>query len=74
MTFRCDDLRENGLILVPNTSPEYDPLLEDIQRRIENSPPGMPANLHRSGKAFHIRNPAQSIRQDDRLVRSRLAL
>ena len=47
MTFRCEDLREHGLILVPNTSPEYDPLLEDIQRRIENPPPGMPANLQR---------------------------
>lgn len=47
MTFRCEDLREHGLILVPNTSLEYDPLLEDIQRRIENPPPGMPANVHR---------------------------
>ena len=47
MTFRCEDLREHGLILVPNTSPEYEPLLEDIQRRIENPPPGMPANVHR---------------------------
>jgi hypothetical protein len=47
MTFRCEDLREHGLILVPNTSPEYDPLLEDIQRRIENPPPGMAPDLYR---------------------------
>jgi hypothetical protein len=47
MTFRCEDLREHGLILVPNTSTEYDPLLEDIGRRIENPPPGMPPGLHR---------------------------
>ena len=40
MTFRCEDLRERGLIFIPNTAPEYDPLLEDIQRRIEDPPPG----------------------------------
>ncbi len=47
MTFRCEDLPEYGLILVPNTSPEYDALLEDIQRRTENPPAGMPPNLYR---------------------------
>ena len=45
MTFQCDDLRELGLILVPNTSPEYEPLLADIRQRIYGPRPelaGMP--------------------------------
>jgi hypothetical protein len=35
MTFRCEDLRDFGLVLVPPSSPDYDPLLADIQRRNE---------------------------------------
>jgi len=39
MVFRCEDLRGVGLVLVPVTSPEYGPLLSEIQRRIENPAP-----------------------------------
>jgi hypothetical protein len=44
MTFRCEDLRDFGLILVPPSSPDYDPLLKDIRQRIVPDPDiaGMP--------------------------------
>src|SRR5580658_5716100 len=38
MTFRCEDLRSAGLVLVPVTSPDYDALLADIQNRIDHPP------------------------------------
>ena len=46
MEFRCEDLPQFGLVLVPPTAPEYDGLLEDIQRRLDQpvagSPPALP--------------------------------
>jgi hypothetical protein len=38
MTFRCEDLRSAGLVLVPAISPDYDALLADIQNRIDHPP------------------------------------
>jgi len=46
MEFHCEDLPEHGVVLIPPSSPEYDPLLADIQRRldrrVEGSPPPLP--------------------------------
>lgn len=43
MEFHCEDLPQYGVALVPPTSPEYDLLVADIQRRndhpVEGSPP-----------------------------------
>lgn len=36
MTFRCEDLPDFGLVLVPPSSPEYEPLFADIQRRVDH--------------------------------------
>lgn len=36
MIYEYEDLPQHGVILIPPTSPEYDPLLEDIRRRYEN--------------------------------------
>ena len=38
MTFQCEDLRDFGLVLVPPSSPDYEPLLAEIQRRVECPP------------------------------------
>ena len=35
MTFRCEDLRDFGVVLVPPSSPDYEPLFADIQRRVD---------------------------------------
>jgi hypothetical protein len=43
MKFRCQDIRNAGLVLVPVTSPDYEPLLRDIQHRIENPVPEVAA-------------------------------
>lgn len=49
MEFHCEDLPQYGVVLVPPSSPEYDLLLADIQRRIdhpvEGSPP-LPESIH----------------------------
>ncbi len=37
MTFRCEDLPDFGLVLVPPSSPDYEPLFADIQRRVDHS-------------------------------------
>ena len=42
MTFQCEDLRDAGLVLVPVLSPDYQPLLADIQHRLDTPPPGPP--------------------------------
>src|SRR3954471_6819953 len=39
MTFRCEDLKDAGLVLIPATSPDFAPLLSDIQERMDNPPP-----------------------------------
>jgi hypothetical protein len=53
MEFRCEDLREHGVVLIPPSSPEFAGLLADIQRRldhpVEGSPPrfpGRPTQIH----------------------------
>jgi hypothetical protein len=40
--FLCEDLPHHGLVLVPPSSPEYDPLLADIQRRLDQPTDGAP--------------------------------
>jgi hypothetical protein len=45
MEFRCEDLPQHGVVLIPPTSPEYDPLLADIQRRIDQPVAGSPPPL-----------------------------
>jgi hypothetical protein len=55
MEFRCEDLRDFGLELVPPSSPDYDPLLADIQRRIKYPPEKWPLSailLNRSEKSI----------------------
>lgn len=42
MEFLCEDLPQHGLVLVPPSSPEYDPLLAEIQRRLDQPPDGAP--------------------------------
>jgi hypothetical protein len=42
MEFRCEDLAEHGLQLVPPSSAEYEALLSDVQRRMEIAKPGFP--------------------------------
>jgi hypothetical protein len=37
--FRCEGLLDAGIGLIPSTSPYYDQLLADIQRRIDHPPP-----------------------------------
>ncbi len=39
MTFRCEDLRDFGLVLLPPSSPEYDYFLANIQQRLDNPSP-----------------------------------
>lgn len=36
MTFQCEDLRDFGLVLVPQSSPEYEAPFADIQRRVDH--------------------------------------
>jgi hypothetical protein len=45
MEFRCEDLRQSGLILIPPADPEYDKLLADIQHRLEQPTAGGPPAL-----------------------------
>jgi hypothetical protein len=45
MEFRCEDLPQHGVVLIPPTSPEYDPLLADIQRRMDQPVAGSPPPL-----------------------------
>jgi hypothetical protein len=40
MQFRCEDLRDAGVVLVPVGSPEFSPLLADIKRHLESPPAG----------------------------------
>jgi hypothetical protein len=42
MEFHCEDLPQFGVVLVPPSSPEYDRLLADIQRRINHPVEGSP--------------------------------
>jgi hypothetical protein len=42
VNFRCEDLPEHGLVLVPPSSKDYDPLLSDIQRRLADPVDGSP--------------------------------
>jgi hypothetical protein len=41
MEFRCEDLAQFGVVLIPPSSPEYGPMVEDIRRR-EQKPQGFP--------------------------------
>lgn len=43
MKFQTEDLRSAGLELVPVTSPGYEPLLKDIQQRLDNPIPEVAA-------------------------------
>jgi hypothetical protein len=49
MEFRCLGLPQFGLILIPPSSPEYDGMVADIQRRLDHpvtgSPPLLPAGF-----------------------------
>jgi hypothetical protein len=42
MEFYCEDLPQLGVVLVPPSSPEYDRLLADVQRRINHPVAGSP--------------------------------
>ena len=42
MTFLCEDLPKHGLVLVPPSSGDYGPLLDDIRRRMANPVDGSP--------------------------------
>jgi len=42
MDFNCEDLPQHGVVLVPPSSPDYDPLLADILRRGDHLPGGPP--------------------------------
>jgi hypothetical protein len=42
MEYRCEDLPQFGVVLVPPSSPEYAALLADIQKRLANPLPGSP--------------------------------
>jgi hypothetical protein len=42
VNFRCEDLPKHGLELVPPVSPDYAPLLADIERRLADSVDGSP--------------------------------
>src|SRR5215472_11180328 len=42
MDFHCEDLPQHGLLLVSSTSPDYAPLLADIQRRFDQPVDGSP--------------------------------
>ena len=47
MELRCEDLPQFGLVLVPPSAPEYDGLLADIQRRLDQPVAGSPPPLPR---------------------------
>jgi hypothetical protein len=36
VTFQCEDLRDFGVVLIPPSSPDYEPLFADIQRRVDH--------------------------------------
>ncbi len=42
MEYRCEDLPQYGVVLVPPSSPEYAALLADIETRLANPLPGSP--------------------------------
>jgi hypothetical protein len=42
MEFYCEDLPLHGVVLIPPSSPDYDSLLADIQRRIDHPVAGSP--------------------------------
>lgn len=42
MEFECQDLREYGVVLIPPSSPAYDPLLESVRHRLEYPVKGSP--------------------------------
>lgn len=65
-TFRCEDLRSAGLILVPPSSPDYDPLLADIQRRIDHPSPEVAGYPNSSAAS----SSGRSLPKNDRLRRS----
>jgi hypothetical protein len=45
MEYRCEDLATHGVILIPPTSPEFAPLLADIERRAAQAVPGGPPRI-----------------------------
>jgi hypothetical protein len=49
MRFHCEDLAENGVILVPHDSLAFQPLCSDIRRHIETPPPGSPPPIAGEG-------------------------
>jgi hypothetical protein len=40
MEYRCEDLPQYGVVLLPPSSPKYSGLFADIQDRLANSVPG----------------------------------
>lgn len=67
MVFRCEDLRDFGLVLVPSSSPDYDPLLADIQRRLPHSSE-LPGLLEQMSQT-RAENPEQLRKRMEQTVR-----
>jgi hypothetical protein len=42
MKFRCEDLAQPGVVLIPHGSPAFQPLCADIRKHLEAPPPGSP--------------------------------
>jgi hypothetical protein len=45
MEYRCEDLPQYGVVLLPPSSPDYAGLLADIQKRLANPIPGSAPNM-----------------------------
>ncbi len=54
MEFRCEDLPEHGVVLIPPTAPQYDELLGDIRHRLDNPVAGSPPPLGKRTGAAQI--------------------
>jgi len=83
VNFHCEDLQSAGLVLFPPLSPDYQPLLKDIQDRIDHPSPGggdtgTDPQLHRrenlSRKTRHLGDPAQPEREIHRCPGAGMAI
>lgn len=63
MGFQCEDLRDVGLVLVPSTSPDYGPLLADIQERMSRLPQGPPIMPEQLRRMMSGRFPPKNVRR-----------
>ena len=45
MEYRCEDLPQYGVVLLPPSLPDYAGLLADIQKRLANPIPGSAPNM-----------------------------